>query len=701
MAGKNHTLTYCSVLFLAFLAFMISPFGTSAIVFALPIDEAIKIKEQGDRYARESNYVKAAEFYAKALSTPDAFSNYDRLDMAKVLAWAGNFDLSQRELKALLDKDPGFIKARVQLGRVLFWQEDMDEALTQADEALRQKPTDRDALILKADIFRVGRDFPKAISIYEDVLRQGEDFQARHGLASAYLASGNVAEAQRNIGLLAPTFPYQHQEIENLKAAIDQAEKPRTLTQDEAARQTLEKGNQLMEEGKHKAAAEQYMIALSLSKAFSAEEQLQMATVMSWAGSLEEARKRLSAILAENPSLIRARIQLARVLLWSGEFDAALEEIDKVLAVESGNRDALLVRANGLRMKRNYRPATDLYRELINKQPDYDVYEGLTYAYLLSNDRIGTDRTIPLLKPGYPYQEKSLAELKDLRNIKFRPSVAPGFSYYHDTDDNDVWRYFATGTVWFGNWQTSLDYVHIDADSPDFHSSTDNVILSTYSRMPFYGGLGGSIGLADQGRTVSWSVRGDIDIPDGSIGGRVGYDALTDTAEVMENRIRATNYSMYIHYRPTDRISVWGNYSYRDYSDNNYAHDLMGSISYLFLRRPVSIAVGYRARYLDFDKQTLNGYFDPNNFLSHILFANIFFERGRFYGYAEPYIGYQTYTRYEEGNNSAIGGFAGMMGYRFSRHFAAEANFEAGDYAMSSSGASRYYQVGSRLIINF
>ena len=701
MTGKLRIFVLGGALLLVFLAMSASPFGTSSTVFALTANEAVTIKEQGDRYAREGDFAKAAESYAQALSAAAAFSNDDRLDMAKVLAWAGNLDLSKRELKALLEKDPGFVKARVQLGRVLFWMADIDGALSEADEAIRQKPADSDALILKADIFRIKKDFPAAISIYEDVLKQGENFEARHGLATTYLASGNLPEARRNMDLLVPAYPYQRQEAERLKAAIAEAEKPRTLTQDELARQTMEKGNRLAEEGQHRAAAEQYMIASSLTKSFSADEQIRMATVISWAGSLKEARQRLEAILAENPGLIRARIQLARVLLWTGELDAALKEIDKVLAVESDNRDALLVRASGLRMKRNYQPAINLYQDLITKQADYDAYEGITYAYMLSNDRVGTDRTIPLLKPGYPYEEKSLAELRELRDIKFRPSVVPGFSFYHDNDDNDVWRFFTTGTVWFGNWQTSLDYVRVEANSPGFYSSTDNFTLSTYSRMPFYGGLGGSIGIVDQGRTVSWSVRGDKDIPDGSIGARIGYDALTDTAEIMHNRIRATNYSLYALYRPTDRITLWGSYSYRDYSDSNNANDFIGSISYLFLRKPAAMAVGYRGRYLDFQKQTFDGYFDPNNFSSHILFVNVSFEEKSFYGYAEPYVGYQTYTRYEEGDNSVIGGFAGMMGYRFSRHFATEVNFEVGDYAMSSSGASRYYQVGSRFIINF
>ena len=150
----------------------------------------------------------------------------------------------------------------------------------------------------------------------------------------------------------------------------------------------------------------------------------------------------------------------------------------------------------------------------------------LTYAYLLSNDRVATDRNLPLLKPAFPYDEKSHNELKELRDIRFNPSLSPGFTFYHDSDDNDVWRYFLNGTVWLGNWKTSIDYIHTDAKDLNGSMLNDGVALSTYSRMPFFGGIGGSVGLADSGRAITWSARGDVDIPSGSIGARVGVDSL-------------------------------------------------------------------------------------------------------------------------------------------------------------------------------
>jgi hypothetical protein len=352
-------------------------------------------------------------------------------------------------------------------------------------------------------------------------------------------------------------------------------------------------------------------------------------------------------------------------------------------------------------MKRNYQPAIVLYQSLIQEKDDYGAREGLTYAYLFSNDRVATDQSLPLLKPAFPYEEKSLGELKELRDVAFNPSLAPGFTFYSDSDKNEVWRLSATGSVWFGNWKTNLDYIHTSATDSSVSGSSDNIVVSTYSRMPFYGGIGGSIGLVDSGRNASWSVRADKDIPDGSIALRLAADTLSDTAGVIQNHIQVTTANLSGVYRPTDRITLLGGYSYRDYSDENNAHDLTGRVSCLVLRKPAAVAAGCRFRYMNFKRQSRHGYFDPNNYLANLLFVNVSFERGRLYGYAEPYGGYETFKRNEEGNYNFVAGGAGMVGYRFSKHVALEAGAEGGNSAVGASGAYNYYQLGAKLILTY
>lgn len=668
---------------------------------AVRAEDARTIKEQGDRYAREGDFPRAAQAYEDALAAQVVFPDDERLDMATVMAWGGKLDRSRRELTALLEKNPQNVKARVQRGRVFFWMGEMDQASRDAQEALKHAPADRDGRLLSADVARVQGDPEKAEGVYSSVLATEEHFEARVGLSYAYLAQGKIDLARQSAGKLSLELPYQHQEAATLRLAIAEAEKSRAPSPDELARLAAREGNRLAEAGRHQAASEEYAKALSLSGTFTADEQLRMASVMSWAGNLAAARERLEKILVENPAMSAARIHLARVLLWSGEYDAARREIDRVLALEPSHREALLVRASGLRMTRNYRPATRLYSDLVQKQDDYDAREGLTYSYLQSGDRVATNQSLSLLKPAFAYEEKGLGELKELRDITFNPTVAPGFTFYSDSDQNQVWRFFAAATVWLKNWKTTLDYTRTDGRDASTTGSSDRLFVSTYSRMPFYGGVGGGVGLMDSGRGVAWSLRGDVDIPDGSVGARVGVDSVSDTAGVMEQHIKALTAGLSGVWRATDRITLLANYSYRDYSDDNSAHDVMGQAGCLIWRRPVAVAAGYRIRYMNFRRQSGHGYFDPQNFIAHVLFVNASFERGRFYGYAEPYGGYQSFTRNEEGNYSMIVGGAGLLGYRFSKHAALEASAEGGNSAVGASGAYNYYQLGARLILTY
>jgi hypothetical protein len=264
---------------------------------------------------------------------------------------------------------------------------------------------------------------------------------------------------------------------------------------------------------------------------------------------------------------------------------------------------------------------------------------------------------------------------------------------------------YATGAqFWLGNWRTNLDYSHVSAWAPDLSNESDYVNLSTYSRMPWYGGIGGGVGLA-QGSFMTWKALADFDILYGSVGFLASSDPYAYSAQLIQNGIRAMTMSAAIVQRPTDRITLRGGYAYREYSDDNDSHDVQASLAFLFFRKP-AIAAGYRFRYLDFRRQSGGGYWDPDNYFANSGFVNLSFEVNRVYGYIEPYLGYQSYTRFDESKGGIFYGFTGSLGYRMTNWMALEGTAEWGNYAGSSAafsgGEGWYYnQVGLRLIISF
>jgi len=262
---------------------------------------------------------------------------------------------------------------------------------------------------------------------------------------------------------------------------------------------------------------------------------------------------------------------------------------------------------------------------------------------------------------------------------------------------------YSTGAqLWIGNWKTNLDYRHVNARAPERRTETDNVQLSTYSRMPWYGGLGGGVGLAGDG-IVTWKALADLDVFYGSVGLLAAREAYDYTAELIENDITSLVLTASIIQRPTDRITLRGSYSYRDFSDDNYSHDVQAGVGYQILRKP-AISVGYRFRYLNFDRQSRGGYFDPSDFLANSAFVNLSIEIDRLYGYIEPYFGYQTYDRYNVSHDEIFYGATGSLGYRINKWLAIEGNAEWGNYGGSTVSKSEddwyYNQVGLKLIIS-
>ena len=57
------------------------------------------------------------------------------------------------------------------------------------------------------------------------------------------------------------------------------------------------------------------------------------------------------------------------------------------------------------------------------------------------------------------------------------------------------------------------------------------------------------------------------DVLDGSIGAGMTREVLSDTAELVQNRIRMTTAGLNLKQNMTERLSVQGRYNYKSFSD--------------------------------------------------------------------------------------------------------------------------------------
>ncbi len=76
-------------------------------------------KELGDQYVAQDRLAEASKAFSEALRIdPDQFSDAERVQMAIYLSWADNLKESERELRAVLARQPKHLEARTHLARV-------------------------------------------------------------------------------------------------------------------------------------------------------------------------------------------------------------------------------------------------------------------------------------------------------------------------------------------------------------------------------------------------------------------------------------------------------------------------------------------------------------------------------------------------------------------------------------------------------
>lgn len=456
--------------------------------------------------------------------------------------------------------------------------------------------------------------------------------------------------------------------------------------------------------GDHKSAGAVYKKALEASRAsFTRDERLEMATRMSWGGFFNESIKELRLILDEDPSNRTARVQLARVVAWSGDLDGSLAEVEKVLAIEPGNREAQLVKANVLRWKGDNKAAGAIYNGLLTEREDFDARMGLAYAELSAGHIKEAKKNRDMLKPGSPYQEREYKDLVNAIDSSSRPRFDTRYSYYNDTDYNQVRRYTLSYVFFADGIKSEARYVHTDGHDRARNNDAESLTLSAFSRRERYG-LGASLGAhlvgnRDDSKFLTGGARAEIYAYGGVVGASVSKDLLTDTAQLIENGVRSTGYGVYAT-RPYGKVTLRANADFRTYSDGNSAVDLQFVPSYLVKAKGPATTVGYKLRYMDFDRQSGSGFFDPNGFVSNQVFASVEYDEGRFYGYLEPYFGYQSYTRYNESSHDFFGGGAVLAGYRAARHVSIELSAEGGSSAVGTNAGFKYYIAGFKVIIN-
>lgn len=480
-------------------------------------------------------------------------------------------------------------------------------------------------------------------------------------------------------------------------------EEPARLTQ---ARAFKEMGDNYVAEDRLDAAADSYLQALALGRdAFTADERVDMAVYISWEDKLDEASEELKSVLAEHPDHIGARSHLARVYSWSGRLSDSIVEADKVLEASPGNQDALLVKADALEWGGHFRQAIPVYREILQSGGSFEAGIGLSYALLSGGNRSAARESALALSPVGSRQIAQLEELTDTIRGFSRPRIDLRHNYYQDSDDNQHHRYSALYGFGLGNTDFQLQLTRVDSRNNTETRRSRAAGFDFTSVLTEGLSIGAGVGVSQPGTATRPNLMtGNVGITsslsNGTISANVSSSVLVDTAELIENRIRAVNYGATIAKPVTRRLSVSTAYQYKDFSDGNHAHDIQLAPEFLVAFNP-RVSFGYLFRYQDYGSQTGSGYFDPTDYVSNRAFGSIYYENSRFYAYANVFAGRQRYTRNAFFTDDAVLGGNFSIGFTPVSAISIEVNAEGGNFAAGSVSGFTYYDLGSRATVRF
>jgi hypothetical protein len=303
-------------------------------------------------------------------------------------------------------------------------------------------------------------------------------------------------------------------------------------------------------------------------------------------------------------------------------------------------------------------------------------------------------------------QERDLEKETYTMNRESRPKLDVGYSYFNDTDENAVHRMGISQHYWSGRWRSSVHFRHTSAKDPSGKNRASEVWARSYGKANDWFSAGGGLGLTQftngkKREIITGHIRGDLRFLDGNIGASLSVETLSDTARLIDNRIYFTDAGISLSQELTPRFGFSLRYHYRDYSDENNSSLLQFNAKYLICRGKPEIAAGVRPRYVNFNRQSGGGYFDPEDFLSLQAYVSLFAETGKYFLYLEPFIGVQSFTRFGEETDNTFGGGYGSLGWNISPDFSLELSGEGGNYTLATPAGSEYYRVGVNVNVYF
>jgi tetratricopeptide (TPR) repeat protein len=363
--------------------------------------------------------------------------------------------------------------------------------------------------------------------------------------------------------------------------------------------------------------------------------ELGLARIAAWRGRTAASIGHYHAYLRMQPADSVATIELARQETWRGNARGALKVLD-------GYRDRFgetvayrVERARALVTGARPRAAIDILTPLVAERPDdYEARLVLTLALSDAGRRgpaVGSADTLVQLDASNP----RTAEVRAYVMAPIRSSVRPRFEYYDDSDDvrhhlygveagvamSPRVRLVAEVSVTDVRSEPGTGLAPLDGDETVRESAGDfGVLVNLAGGGELEGRLGGASVDDDGSEVLTWLAAARLtpsDLVGITLTGQ--RDFFDVSARSLDLGIERTAGRAQVRFSPAIGWAIEAGGSRESYSDDNGRWEARVAVSDGVLRRQlVNVDLGVASRWLWFDENNDNGYYDPARYEQHL-----------------------------------------------------------------------------------
>ncbi len=514
-------------------------------------------------------------------------------EYAKALAWDREFDQSFKLLDDLIKKYPKNLDYKLFRAQLSVWEErDLELAETYVDEVLSTRPNNIDAMIAKASLFGMKKEFDSAQSYVDRItavdpmnfdvltLQSTLDFQKLRAEEDALFQILEKGRRLVNKGDCESALPYYEEYLSKAR--------PNNLIKKEY--------------GDVQFCAKKYDDALAtynsiLMSGYMYEAELQRGKLYYTIGDSIKAVNTFRKLVSKEPYEFQPRLYLGDSYMKVEEYDSALAVYDTLLTWELDSTETAMVK-----QRIDWIPPTGFgsmfgtFPYALGIAPAVQYYsDNLSFQFTKVGARldVGLFKYLMLGVSFYQHYTRATADNLNASTL----AVIDSMSLYGFTGKRDLTTFKGHAFIPFSkNFILSGAYGVVNTDDYDRQHETEVVIK--YDNQKSFG-ITGSFFNTDA-QLILFSPY------------------LIDYHDSNGVRLRASLYRLQGYYTHNNRLLLSGYYDYIDISDDNAGNNFQIRVGSKFNK---DFSAGYEYFFQNYKYRDVQIYYSPRNYDSHCLWG--------------------------------------------------------------------------------